>query len=245
MISELMNMSPTEQTAFVTITYEYIPSPPSSFNKVVPVWLDIGGCLSSEMPAKSNTTFDYISPAWTSNITGQITSIGAHLHDGGSHLSILSNNSTLVCDYVAGYGETPGYIDGANMNMSSMGGMPGMPGMPGMDTTHLSSVSGCLTSRIQAGDVWTVDAFYNMTAHAPMYSNDGTLAPIMGIAIFYVAVGEPLTNTTSNGTAGGNPTATGTGTTTPSATTKPSSASKATAVSVVALLTAFVAAALL
>ncbi|KAN0108766.1 hypothetical protein V8E51_008508 [Hyaloscypha variabilis] len=117
-LAELMNTAMENQTAVVTMTYEYLPGLPSSFQKVTPIWLDITGCGDSEEPAKNDTTFQYTSPVWTANATGRIAAAIGHLHDGGVNLDITQNNSTM-CDFEAAYGENPGYIDASAMNSVS------------------------------------------------------------------------------------------------------------------------------
>ena len=83
--------------AVLTVTWEYIPSVPAGFDKVKPLWLDIGGCGSSDVPAKPNQAFQYTDPnPWTSNFTGRITTMGGHLHDGGTHLTVKKNNTVCV-----------------------------------------------------------------------------------------------------------------------------------------------------
>ena len=246
--------------AVLTMTWEYIPSVPSGFDIVKPLWLDIGGCGSSDQPAKANQTFQYTDPApWTSNFTGRITWMGGHLHDGGTHLTI-TKNSTVMCDCIAAYGQNPAYVDGGSMSMSSsmsgmsmrpraatsmsgmsmsssmdmsgssmsmsatkssgmasmsMGTSTSMPmststGMAGMnmgtDTIHISSISSCSNmSTIGIGDTLSVAAYYNSSEYSLMTNSDGSLAPIMGIAIVYVAdmnLTSTAVNTSGNGVSG-------------------------------------------
>lgn len=188
------------QTAIVTITYEYLPGLPSSFYKVTPIWLDITGCGDSEMPAKNNTAFQYTSPIWTANATGRVTAGVGHLHDGGVNLVITQNNNTM-CDSIAAYGQNPGYIDPSGMSM---------PGMTmGNMGVHISSLSECSTGQVNLGDNMTVTAFYNTTEYMPMTNTDGSLAPIMGIALLYLAQNETYTSTSTS--AASSPTVTGSG----------------------------------
>lgn len=194
-----MNTEMVNQTAIVTITYEYLPGSPSSFHKVTPIWLDITGCGDSEEPAKNNTAFQYTSPVWTANATGRVTAAIGHIHDGGVNLDITKNNSTF-CDCVAAYGQNSGYIDSSGMSMS------GMP-MANMGT-HISSLSECSTGQVNLGDSLAVTAFYNTTEYMPMTNTDGSLAPIMGIALLYLAQNETYTSTSTSTVA---PTATGSG----------------------------------
>jgi len=197
-LTELMNTEMVNQTAIVTITYEYLPGSPSSFHKVTPIWLDITGCGildNSEAPAMNNTAFQYTSPVWTANATGRVVAAIGHIHDGGVNLDITKNNSTL-CDSVAAYGQNSGYIDPSGMSM---------PGMPmGNMGTHISSLSQCSTGQVNLGDNLTVTAFYNTTEYMPMTDTDGSLANVMGIAVLYLAQNETYTSPSA-------PTATGSG----------------------------------
>jgi hypothetical protein len=256
-----MNMVDYSRDAVMTMTWEYIPSVPAGFDKVKPLWLDIGGCNgSSDQTAKANQAFQYTDPTpWTSNFTGRITWMGGHLHDGGVHLTINKNNN-VVCDCIAAYGQNLAYVDGGSMSMSStMSGMSMRPratmsmsgismsssmdmagsstdmsttkpsntagmsmgtstskststGMAemkmGTDTIHISSISSCSNAdTIAVGDTLSVTAYYDPTKHSLMTNTDGSLAPIMGIAIAYVADTD-LTSTATNSSSSG---VTGTG----------------------------------
>jgi hypothetical protein len=197
-----MNTAMVNQTAIVTITYEYLPGLPSNFHKVTPIWMDITGCGGSEAPTKNDTAFQYTSPVWTANATGRVTSAIGHLHDGGVHLDITKNNSTM-CDCAAAYGQDPGYVDPSGMNM---------PGMPMMNMgMHISSLSECSTGQINLGDNLTVTAFYNTTEYTPMTNTDGSLAPIMGIALLYLAQNETYTIISTSKSSSSTPTGSGSG----------------------------------
>ncbi|KAK1060674.1 hypothetical protein LTR74_011689 [Friedmanniomyces endolithicus] len=121
---ELMNMLPTNQTGVLTMTYEYIQSPPSSFSHVTALWFDIGGCNgNSDQPVISTTQpFNYTSPPWVSDMSGKITFIGGHLHDGGTTLSVY-RNQTDDCNLNATYGANSAYIGGGMAMQSGSGGM--------------------------------------------------------------------------------------------------------------------------
>jgi hypothetical protein len=197
-----MNTAMVNQTAIVTITYEYLPGLPSNFHKVTPIWMDITGCGGSEAPTKNDTAFQYTSPVWTANATGRVTSAIGHLHDGGVHLNITKNNSTM-CDCAAAYGQDPGYVDPSGMSM---------PGMPMMNMgMHISSLSECSTGQINLGDNLTVTAFYNTTEYTPMTNTDGSLAPIMGIALLYLAQNETYTIISTSKSSSSTPTGSGSG----------------------------------
>ncbi|TKA80773.1 hypothetical protein B0A49_00510 [Cryomyces minteri] len=195
MLVELMNQGATEQTAFLTITYEYVPSFPAQWYKVNPVWLDIQSCNGSEAPAQANATFALsMQPPWTSNFTGRITSMIGHLHDGGTHIEVTKNN-TVICNCVATYGQNPAYTDAANSSMMAM------PGMPASSMQRISSISTCDSGTVNVGDQFSVNAYYNTSQYSPMLNTDGSLTPIMGISLFYVAVNE--TGSTPTGTTTG------------------------------------------
>ena len=63
---------------------------------------------------------------------------------------------------------------------------------------HISSLSECSTGQINLGDKLTVTAFYNTTEYMPMTNTDGSLAPIMGIALLYLAQNETYTITSTS-----------------------------------------------
>ena len=175
--AELMNELMDPQTAVVTITYEHIPSPPSQFAKVTPIWLDVGNCNGSDVPALANTTFEYTMNPWKSTLQGRITAMGSHLHDGGVNLVTTKNNETTLCNAIASYGQTPGYIESGGTSVSS--GMDGMP-MDNMTMTHVSSISTCNDGTIGVGDMISITANYDFTKHMGMLNSDGSLMPVMG-----------------------------------------------------------------
>ena len=193
-----MNQALANQTAVVTITFEYLPGLPTDFHEVTPVWLDIGGCGGSDEPAKNDTAFQYTSPVWTANATGQVTCVAGHLHDGGTNLDITKNSDTL-CDCVAAYGQNPGYIDPAGTTMN-MGGMSGSMANMGK---HISSLTECSTGQINLGDTLSVTAHYNTSEYSAMIDTDGSLAPIMGIGLMYVAQNETYTASATPTTSSG------------------------------------------
>jgi hypothetical protein len=203
MLVELMNETVEPRDAVVTITFEYIPTVPSGFDLVTPVWLDIGNCTTSDMPAQANTTFEYSSVPWTSDISGQILDVGGHIHDGGTYIEVLQNNK-MICNCSAAYGQSEGYIETAPMNMSMMN-----MGM-GMDMVHISSIASCSNDgTLKKGDTLGVTAHYNTSEYAPMMNSDGSPAPIMGISLLYVAIGGNSSTTPSaSGTASSTPSST-------------------------------------
>jgi hypothetical protein len=142
-----MNETEDLHNTVVTIIYEYIPSILQSFTQVIPIWLDINSNCSSnsEEPVFNNTIFNYtMYPCWKADFEGHVTCIVGHLHDGGTYLEVLKNGNP-VCNCVAAYGQTPGYVETAmNMNMSmSMN-------MGSMDIVYISSLNSCLNAGTSA-----------------------------------------------------------------------------------------------
>jgi len=170
MVSELMNMLSESQEVVLSMIWEYVPSIPEDFKQAVPYWLDVGGCGDSDVPAKANQKFHYESPALKANFDGDIAFVAGHLHDGGTEVSIL-RNGLRACTSYATYGKAEGAVDG---------------------TTHIVSMQHCLNAgRVRKGERWSIKAEYDTVQHAPMKSNDGSLEPVMGIALAYVTPVEP------------------------------------------------------
>jgi hypothetical protein len=193
-----MNETLDPRPAVVTMTYEYIPGMPANFTTVYPVWLDIAPCDAGSLePAYANTTFNYTGIPWTSPIEGEILLTGGHIHDGGVNIEIFQNEK-MICNSSTLYGMTPGYVE----SISSMPMSMTMNMSMGIDNVHISNMSTCSdVGTLHQGDNLTVQAFYNTNLHAPMMGANGTLEPIMGIALVYVANGTAANATSSNSTS--------------------------------------------
>jgi hypothetical protein len=166
---ELMNMMDEPCDAILTMTYEYIPFVPKGFDKVKTYWLDIGGCKSSSFPAEPQATFNYSSPPWKGHTTGRVTLVASHLHDGGTNVEVRRNGHVL-CDAKAVYGSCE--------DSSS----------PNTCTEHIEIMSVCGDlGPTDSDDEWSITAYYDTLAHLPMKNMDGSLEPIMGISLVYVA----------------------------------------------------------
>jgi hypothetical protein len=179
---ELMNETPNNLTGILTIDYEFVPASPFPplFKNLTSVWLDVGGCGSSDKPSKPNDHFTLtmsspweVSKAFLSSGTAHLVSAGGHLHDGGTHIEIIHNDAT-ICDSTATYGATSGYVE------------------PTSGMQHISNMSLCGSkeffgedSIVRAGDKFSLRAHYNTSAHDGMYEADGSLAPVMGIGVLY------------------------------------------------------------
>jgi hypothetical protein len=185
-----MNETPNNLTGILTIDYEFLPASPfpASFQKLTSIWLDVGGCGSSDMLVQPSTTFTLnMSTPWSvpeassALDAGHIILAGGHLHDGGTHVDILRNNIP-ICNSVATYGATPGYVE-------SESGMQ-----------HISNMTMCGSNgsedflnndnAVRTGDEFSLLAHYDTKAHAGMSEPDGSPAPVMGIAVLYVASGD-------------------------------------------------------
>ncbi|KAK0946403.1 hypothetical protein LTR29_002165 [Friedmanniomyces endolithicus] len=166
-VGELMNMLQTPQEVVFSMIWEFLPSPPPYFRHAVPYWLDVGGCGGSDVPAKAASQYDYTSPVVTASSHGEIALIAGHLHDGGTHLDVFRNGET-VCNMPATYDSSK-------------------------DADHIARIDSCTNDVVTApGDEWFIRAYYDTSIHAPMASNDGSLEPVMGIALAYVVASEPV-----------------------------------------------------
>lgn len=195
-----MNDQDQPRDAVVAIDWEYVPmSAAPEFKHATPLWLDIDGSCStraSEVPVPENGNVKVFSlsmtPPWKATFSADtILSVGSHLHDGGDNL-LVTRNGVTVCDGVARYGETEGYVSTSVHEHSAIaGGGAGGHGVQQRHTTrtpHVSSISSCSlvgSQKVQVGDEWSVRANYNLTKYTPASHGDG-LAPIMGISMIYV-----------------------------------------------------------
>jgi hypothetical protein len=160
---ELMNMQSEEREVRLTMVFEFIPTVPKKFKKVKGYWLDVGGCGSSDVEAKEDQAFEYSSPKFRSEELGSVVFTASHLHDGGTHAEIRKQGK-VVCDSEAAYGKEG-------------------------DERHIEALSACTdVGRTKPGDEWSITAYYNTSLHAPMRNMDGSLEPVMGISLVYVAV---------------------------------------------------------
>ena len=151
------------------MTWEYVDSILPNFESAVPIWLDVTGCGDSDVPAKPDAQFSYTSPPVNSSFHGSIIMIGGHLHDGGTSLDVM-RNGMIICTTPASYSDAAG-VDG---------------------TAHIGHIESCVRAGTTApGDQWTIEAHYDTTQHPPMAANDGSLEPVMGIALAYITAGDP------------------------------------------------------
>ena len=130
--------------------------------------------------------------------------------DGG--LMSMSGSMSGISMTATAKSSSMGSMSMGSMSMGTGTSMPASTStsMAGMnmdtDTVHISSMSSCSNAgTIGIGDTFSVTAYYNAGEHSLMTNSDGSLAPIMGISIVYVA-GMNLTstavNTSDSGTSG-------------------------------------------
>jgi hypothetical protein len=183
---ELMNETPKNLSAVVTVDYEFIPANPfpPSFQNLTSVWLDVGGCRNSDVQAQPNTRFTLDTPtSWIApdnlfaQSIGHIIFAEGHLHDGGTHLEIRRNENDIICNSSATYGATPGFVDHEMEHISNMTSC-------GVDEPSVED------NVVRRGDKFDLSAHYDMISHKGMLEADGTVAPVMGIAIIYMAPGD-------------------------------------------------------
>lgn len=173
LIWELANMMPQSRQVYYQVTYNWVPAS-TPMTDLEPIWFDIDQCGASavNVPAGQSTR----EWTWTVNRPGALAVIGGHTHAndaGGGGTNVTITNETtgeLLCDSVAGLGETGMYTD-----------------MMGRD--WLSSMSKCggeddydPVGMLDTGDQVTITGHYDQSE---AWSNQ------MGIAIGYVAEDGP------------------------------------------------------
>ncbi|MCO5968644.1 hypothetical protein [Actinoallomurus soli] len=133
-ITELMNYSSAPKTVYVSIDYRIVPA--GSTTPVRSIWMDAGGCLTSDYAIPAGKSVH--SWGWTSTVSGRLVFANGHQHDGGVHVSLTDDGAT-VCDSNAEYTEM-----GGMSTIMSMGVCTGDP----LATVH-------------AGDRLAVNSYYD------------------------------------------------------------------------------------
>jgi len=103
LLVDLMNMTASEQTVYVQVTYTTRPSW-ESVRPVRPVWLDIDQCGDSEYSIPtgySDTHWD-----WNVNVPGNIVAMIGHVHGHGVFVEATneSEGGASICKSVATFG---------------------------------------------------------------------------------------------------------------------------------------------
>lgn len=154
LVVELMNEAPEARDAVLSLEWTVVDGRPDGWRVVVPVWLDVDGVCGehgSEIEPPSNKTFTLVQEdVWRADLEGEVVFGGGHVHDGGTGLEIV-RNGVVVCDSVAGYAESEGYVQMVDMVM---------------EMEHISSMRTCAGFRVDKGDEWRVRADYDFGKHA-------------------------------------------------------------------------------
>ncbi|MEX1142199.1 MAG: hypothetical protein WD993_10015 [Thermoleophilaceae bacterium] len=165
MVTELANWETTSKTVYVRMKYTYATgSHHNNRDALTPVWLDLDQCGDSEVSVPSGLSDSHYD--WTVDVPGDIIHTAGHIHDHGVNVELTneSDNGSLICDSVAGYGGT-GYVtpDGRS-HVSSMSTCLGDP---------LATISNNQTLRLHA--IYDVPSGHHAIDNA------------MGIMIAYIA----------------------------------------------------------
>ena len=162
---ELMNMRRQSQQVLLSVVFEFVPELRRGFREVRSYWLDVGGCVGSSVPAREDAVWDLKSPAVRAEGAGKVVFVASHLHDGGVKTEV-SRNGEVVCESIAGYKKVG-------------------------EADHIDRLSTCAdVGETGKGDEWSVKSYYDTKLHAPMRNMDGSLEPVMGISLVYVAAGK-------------------------------------------------------
>jgi hypothetical protein len=172
---ELENQNVQSEDVYLTMTYEHVPRQSSNdFKNVTAMWFDVSNCGPSFVFPGKTQQFSYTMKPWTASFSGETVFVGGHLHDGGTNVVVTQNQKT-VCDSVATYGSAKEFVtitDGRDKGM-----------------LHISNMTAChQMGRISKGDVWDIQAGYDLAKYKPMSNEKGRLDMVMGIAIMYATV---------------------------------------------------------
>lgn len=167
MVTDLMNWSTETRTVKIKVTFKYATgSDATSRTNLRPWWLDVDGCSTDsliEVPIGfSDTTRDIRAPS-----AGRVIAIAGHIHDHGvnDELHNNSNREALICNSVARYGETEGYVSPEGRR-------------------SVSSMSTCVAdpvATISSGNTLRLHAIYEVPVGHPAIDD------AMGIMLAFVA----------------------------------------------------------
>jgi len=177
LVYELMNENTAAASVYIELNYNFKAGTTAGMRNVKPVWLDANGCGVSEVPARTGQ-YQVATNTWTSTVAGPILGTGGHAHDGATNV-IIRKNGQPICDSVAKYGETPGYIPPG-------GGMDHGGGGMDMSMGSISSFKVCYNvGQTAVGDKFQATSYYDDSQHPQMVHN-GKLHSVMSIALVYI-----------------------------------------------------------
>jgi hypothetical protein len=169
---ELMNMNDEAQEVILTASFQFVSGVEmTTYQFAQPFWLDVAGCGGSDLPAADKAHFEYSSPSVEFGVeeNSRVAYLSNHLHDGGERLEVRKNGIP-ICDVKPSYGE----LEGTGTGM------------------HISRIPSCAdVGNVVATDAFDIKVTYDTRVHPPMQNADGSLEPVMGIAIAYVVPESP------------------------------------------------------
>lgn len=167
MTFELMNESKKDAEYYMRFIYEVLDfNQPEAkgYSGAVGIWMDVGGCTGSNVPAKQGV-YQLESPVYKVSTPGRLLEASGHLHgmltlsldvvcgleltrriDGGTHIDIIHNGKVLCTPRVL-YGRTPGTREPADSPHAGM--------------QHISDTTSCRDfGKVKAGDELKLIAYY-------------------------------------------------------------------------------------
>jgi hypothetical protein len=167
LVIDLMNWATTTKTVKLKITWKYATgADATNRTDVRPMWIDADGCSTDSYISVPNTGLTDTHRDVRAPITGNIIGVAGHIHDHGVNVELTNESagSALICNSVARYGESAGYItpDGR---------------------THVSSMNVCLgdpLARVSRGNSLRLHTIYNVP------STHEALDDAMGIMLAYI-----------------------------------------------------------
>ncbi|WP_177328937.1 hypothetical protein [Amycolatopsis australiensis] len=139
LLTDLMNYSSTPRTVYLSITYTYAGA--ATTTPVRSLWLDAGGCLTSDYSVPAGPSVHTWS--WISAVGGRLVFANGHMHVGGVHVAAIDKTTrTTLCDSYAGY--------------DTMAGMRAL--------TSMGTCSGNPIATVHLGDLITVSSYYDSPA---------------------------------------------------------------------------------
>jgi hypothetical protein len=145
MVHHIMSMIKGYETdVFVRFDIEFTPADEAELTEIIPVWLDVRNCSSSEYNLDKGDGIDGVhEEVWDYEMpmSGQFLAFGGHLHDGGLKLRV-DNATTGQKMYVS----RAGYVSGKR---------------PDWDLSTMSAWWGYPGKTVSAGDTVRLRAFYD------------------------------------------------------------------------------------
>jgi hypothetical protein len=176
LVYDFMNINTTPKAVVLEMTYEWVPATRAGMH-AAKAWVpDVSPvCTEGRVPALTGQ----FSHKRTFGVTvpGRLLGIGAHLHTGGTRLTLKdATTGRMICDSKAYYGDpafqepTPGH------------------GNHGHGMSHLSAVDQCVGTPerplavLERGQLVEIEAFYDGDAH-PFDGSDGVMGSWFGFML--------------------------------------------------------------